>query len=477
MDEMHFLPATEIIEKIHNKTLSVEEVIINLLKRIKSINEDINALVFYDETDLLHTAKKADEKIANNKQLGPLFGLPITIKDNIEVAKMVTTGGIKGRKDFIPSFDATVVQRLKQAGAIILGKTNCPAFCAGYETTNDLYGQTNNPYDLNRTVGSSSGGEAALIASGGSFLGLGSDTGGSIRWPSSFCGIASLVPTFGRVPRTGTIPPYLGFLDTTQIGPMARTIRDLIPILPIIMGPDNWDSHCMPMPFSNPYKIKINDLRIAYYTDNGYVTPEKSVKKVISNVADILTERNLTVEEKCPEAAQKYLGVVKGLNTFSANVNPKTAPSTKELTEPIEFYPARIYDIVDEWLAESKKAEGEKAMLGVEYQFWSYKWDTYRSKMMQFMDNYDAIICPVSAIPAFEHGMSSTKEFNGMNLLSYTHPYSFVGFPSVTFPGGQTNGLPIGIQILTAHGQEALALKLGLLLEESLEGWQKPARI
>jgi amidase len=479
MTDLEFLPATTILNKIHKKEISVQEVISNLLKRIKPINQEINALVYYDEKDLLSQAEKADKKLSRSDKIKPLLGLPVTIKDNIEVKGMETTGGIKGRKGFIPSFDATVVQRLKDAGAIIVGKTNCPAYCAGYETTNDIYGRTNNPYDLERTVGSSSGGEAALIASGGSYLGIGSDTGGSIRWPSAFCGVASLVPTFGRVPRTGTIPYYLGLLDTTCIGPIARTVKDLVMILPQIMGPDNWDPRCLPLAYRNPDEITLNGLKVAYYADNGFVTADASVKKAIGNAADALTEKNIDTEEKYPSITESYLEVIKNLNAFANKINPealKTLQTAQKNNEPFEYYPSAIYELADDWIDLIQKVKNDQAMLALEYYFWSIKWDTYRSELMQFMNQYDAIICPVAATPAFEHGESTKENFNGMNYLSYTHPYSMVGFPSVTVRGGETNdGLPIGFQILTAHGQEDLALKIALYLEKKLGGWQKPS--
>lgn len=478
MSKLRFLSATEVLHKIHSKELSVEEVIVNLLEHITTINPDINALVCYDEKKLLDQAKATDQHLSTSDSIAPLTGLPVSIKDNIEVKGMVTTGGINGRKDYIPSFDAPVVKRLKDAGAIIIGKTNCPSHCAGFETTNQVYGLTKNPYNLEKTVGSSSGGEAALISAGGSYLGIGSDTGGSIRWPAHFTGLASLVPTFGRVPRTGTIPYYLGFLDSTCIGPIARRVKDLILTLPIIAGPDNWDPRCMPLVYDDPENIDIEGLTIAYYSDNGVVTADPSIKQVINNVANVLTEKNIQVDETYPSVSTEFSKIGQGLNSFAGGIDPQTAGQLFTLQkdqEHFEYYPENIYGLADEWLDLAKQVQGEHAMLAVTWHFWGIKWAVFRSEMLSFMKQYDAIVCPIAATPAFEHGASSKEDFNGMNYLSYTHPYSLTGLPAVTLRGGETaDGLPIGFQIITNHGKEGLALKIALYLEEKLGGYKKP---
>ncbi len=475
MDKHCYLSASEILRKIRQQSLSVEGLVSDLLERIERVNSRINALVYLDRENVIAQARGADDALARGEQVGPLHGLPVTIKDNIETAGMTTTGGIKGREGFVPSFDATVVERLKAAGAVILGKTNCPAFCAGFETENEIYGRTNNPYDLDKTVGSSSGGEAALIAGGGSYLGIGSDTGGSIKWPASFCGVCGLIPTFGRVPRTGTIPPYLGFVDSTQIGPLARTIEDLALVLPVIMGPDNWDSRCVPMPLEEPDELGMNDLKVAYYAENGFVEPDKEIERALYHAADVLASADVEIHETYPLATTEFLSLSKGLNGFTRHIDPETMPSIHEQEEPVELYPSRILDLADDWLDRSQQARGSDAMLGIEFFFWGIKRDVYRSKIIRFLKTYDAIVCPVSARTAFEHGESDEEDFNPLDLLSYTHPYSLVGLPAVTFRcDTSSQGLPIGIQIITGCAKEALALKLATYLEDKTGGFQPP---
>lgn len=478
MSTLHYLSTVDVLKALHTGSLPVEELVSKLLERIESINGKVNAIVHYDKDKILSQAREADRRTAKGIDTGPLKGLPITIKDNLETAGIVTTGGIKGREGYVPTFDSPVVKRLKDAGAIILGKTNCPKYCAGWETENELHGRTNNPYSLEKTVGSSSGGEAAIIAAGGSFLGIGSDTGGSIRWPASFCGVAGLVPTFGRVPRTGTLPPYLGFMDTTQIGPIARSVRDLALVLPIVMGPDSWDSKCIPMAYSAPDTIRLEKLRVAYYAENGFVEPDEEIKKTLSRAADAFSKEGLDIEEKYPEATKEFLEISKGLNSFAVNIKEGTAPKSDDIDSAVELYPSKILDVTDNLLEQAKKSESVSdmhAMLGVEFFYWGMKLDAYRTKIVWFMKNYDAIVCPVAARPAFDHSAPSGDSFNAMDFLSYTHPYSLVGLPSVTLRAGtSSNGLPIGVQILAKHGAEGLALRLGILLEDELGGWNPP---
>jgi amidase len=475
MSKLHYLSASEILSMVREGSLSVQKLVSDLLERIDEVNSKINGLVHFDREEIISQAKRADGTLSSGKDVGPLHGLPITIKDNIETAGLVTTGGIKGRERYVPSFDASVVQRLKPAGAIIVGKTNCPAFCAGFETENDIYGRTNNPYNLTKRVGSSSGGEAALVAAGGSYIGIGSDTGGSIKWPASFCGVCGLIPTFGRVPRTGTIPPYLGFLETTQIGPLARTVEDLVLILPVIMGPDNWDSKCVPMPFHDPNEFRVKDMKIAYYTENGFVEPEREVQRTLYQAADVLAKVGFEMEEKYPPATTEFLSLSKGLNGFTKDVDPDTMPSIHEQEESVELYPSSVLDLADDWLQRSQRAQGTKAMLAVEFFFWGIKLDAYRSKILSFLESYDAIVCPVSGRTAFDHGESNEENFNPLDLLSYTHPYSFVGLPAVTLRcGTSSDGPPIGVQIITQHAKEGLALKLALQLEDKMGAYQPP---
>ena len=229
MDDVIYASATDLARAIRAKAISSAEVVQVYLQRIEAVNPHLNAVVQLRPEAALAEARAADAALARRQVLGPLHGVPMTIKDSLDTAGIITTGGTTGRASFVPAQDATVVARLRQAGAILLGKTNTPELTLWGETDNLVYGRTNNPFDLTRTPGGSSGGAAAIIAAGGSPLDIGSDTRGSIRLPAHFNGIAGIKPTSGRVPRTGHIVPWgLGAVDAlTQLGPLARSVEDL----------------------------------------------------------------------------------------------------------------------------------------------------------------------------------------------------------------------------------------------------------
>ncbi len=228
VEDPAFASAVDLASAIRAREISSEEVVRACLRRIEEVNSRINAVVLLTADAALAEAREADQALAGGKLKGPLHGVPMTLKDSLDTAEIVSTGGTSGRAGFVPEEDATVVARLKAAGAILLGKTNTPELTLSFETDNRVYGRTNNPYDLTRTSGGSSGGAAAIVAAGGAAFDIGSDTGGSIRLPCHFCGTAGIKPTSGRVPRTGHIISYGGIHDgLTQLGPIARYVRDL----------------------------------------------------------------------------------------------------------------------------------------------------------------------------------------------------------------------------------------------------------
>ena len=232
-------------------------------------------------------------------------------------AGIITTAGTLGRCSFVRQQDATAVARLRAAGGILLGKTNCTELCGSGETDNLVYGRTNNPYDTARSPGGSSGGEAAIIAAGGSPLGLASDFGGSIRGPAHLCGIAGLNPTFGRVPRTGHIPPYGGAYDTARIGLMARFVEDLPLVLPIIAGPDGLDPSAVPAPVGDPKTVKLPGLRVAYHTDNGIFPVPPETVDAVRSAARVLADAGIEVIEDCPPALAGIMEIADALKGVS----------------------------------------------------------------------------------------------------------------------------------------------------------------
>ena len=287
MDELLALSATRQATLIRSRQISSLELIRAHLRHIARVNPNINAVVELLSGRALAEARQADDAMARGEKAGPFHGVPFSIKDSLELAGTVCTAGTLGRRAAAPSAeDAAVVTRLRRAGAIPIAKTNLPDLLFAFESDNLLFGATNNPYDLKRTSGGSSGGEAALIAACGSPFGLGSDAAGSVRLPAAFCGIAGIKPTSGRLPRTGHFPPAGGWIETLwQIGPMARRVEDLCALMPLLVSGDGRDFSVVDVPFQDPSEVKLRNLRVAFYTDNGIAAATEEVSGVVRAAA------------------------------------------------------------------------------------------------------------------------------------------------------------------------------------------------
>ncbi|MDE0045887.1 MAG: amidase, partial [bacterium] len=299
MNDLCFQSACEIARAVREKEVSALEVVETHLERIEATHSALNAVV----TLAADEARAADARQASGDPIGALHGVPVTIKDSIETAGILTTGGTTGLSNHVPERDAPVVTRLREAGAIVLGKTNTPELTLGGESDNLIFGRTSNPYRLDRTPGGSSGGAAAIIAAGGAALDLGSDVGGSIREPAHYCGIAGIKPTSGRVPGTGHIPASYGALDTfAQIGPMARRVEDIELALGIVSGIDWADPSVVPMPLGASASVAIQRLRVATYTDNGLIAPSEEIAGAVTEAAGTLAAAGVEVLSAVPEA-------------------------------------------------------------------------------------------------------------------------------------------------------------------------------
>src|SRR5438034_1327557 len=264
------LPAWQMAARIRDRQFTVAELIDAHFQQIHRLNPKLNAFVSIDEENARRQARLADEAVASNASLGPLHGVPVTIKSSIDVAGLLCEAGTRLRAGHIAESDAPLVSRLKAAGAVILGNTTVPEFLMAWETRSALYGTTNNPWNLDRTPGGSSGGEAAAIAACCSAAGIGSDGGGSIRLPAHFSGICGLKPTPGRIPATGHFPPSVGpFALLGVVGPMARTVRDLQLVFNAIAGPDNGDPNAAPVPLGAFDETLPRQTRIGYFEDDG----------------------------------------------------------------------------------------------------------------------------------------------------------------------------------------------------------------
>src|SRR5215213_2670380 len=294
MDELFYASATTLAQRIRNHELSSEEVVQAHLQRIAAINPRLNAVVQLAGAQALEDARAADLALARGQQIGALHGVPFTVKDWIDTAGLPCTGGDLAYRTRVAIEDATVVARMRQAGAILLGKTNVMV-------DNPVYGRTNNPYNLGYSTTGSSSGEAALIAAGGTPLGLGSDSGGSIRQPAHACGISGLKPTTGRLPLTGHFPFISAINDPrTTIGPMARFVEDLALALPILSGVDWADPSVIPVPLADWRSVDLRALRVAWYTRHAEAAPTPETVQTCQQAAQVLAAMGMQVEETLP---------------------------------------------------------------------------------------------------------------------------------------------------------------------------------
>jgi len=409
---------------VAERRVSAAEVVEAHVRRIEAVNPAINAVVQLD-------AERALERAAHPLD-GPLCGVPFTVKDNIEAEGIEMAIGAAERAGVVPTGDATVVARMKAAGAILLGKTNCPAYGGGIETDNEVYGLTRNPYDLERTVGGSSGGEAAIVAAGGSPCGFGTDSGASVRLPAHFCGVAALKPTSGRVPVTGVIDDegQIGALGDarTQVGPIARSVADLALLLRTVAGPDGRDGGIAPVPLREPGTV--TGLRVATFTEDDFFAADADTASAVADAAAALADAGARVERT---------GHPSGGH---------------ELT--IEVWRSYGGDLRSDELYRLLR-----------------RWDAFRAEMLQFAERYDLVLCPVFAEPARRHG--DVKREGEPDPTSFTTPFSLTGWPVATVRAGTSaGGLPIGVQLAAAPWRDDVALAAALELERALGGSRPP---
>ncbi len=413
--------ATELGALIQQRKLSSTAIVCAYLARIEALNPSINALVQVCAEAALAGAWAADRAVANGEYWGALHGVPFTVKDVFDTRGVVSAVGLPERAHYRPEQDATVVTRMKAAGAILLGKSNCPPGGGGGVTDNPVYGATRNPHALAYSPGGSSGGEAAAIAAGLSPLGLGSDSGGSLRVPAHFCGVCTLKPTSGRVPNTGVFDHLGGLSDyRSQIGPMARHVEDLALALQVIAGEDGVDAGVIPMPLRGMQTQTLKGLRVAWYSDGGIEPVDALTHTTLQAVADLLDAEGALIRSAFPSAL------------------------------------SNARDITERYWAMSQSSGAQSIQLFSD-------WDQFRTAMLGFMADYDIILCPVDAAPATQLGETRP------GLFSHTLPYSLAGWPCVVVRAGTDSaGLPVGVQIVARPWHEPVALAAAAAIERAL---------
>ncbi len=440
--------------------ISSAELIEAHLNRIEELNPQLNAVVEVLRKTSFAAAAESDARRRTGASLGPLDGVPFSIKDSIEVRGTACSAGTIGRKNAARSpADATLVARLRNAGAIPIARTNLPDLLFAFESGNLLFGTTNNPYDLTRSSGGSSGGEAALIAACGSPFGLGSDAAGSVRLPAHYCGIAALKPTQGRLPRTGHVPAAGGWLEMIwQIGPMARRVEDLCSMMPILLGEDGFDKSAIPMPYRQPSEVPLKKLRVAFFVNNGIVVADEQTASLVRQAALALMPHVAMVKEQKPE------GIEASYELEMKMIGPDGGDGLRTYLRSIGS--TATHPLLNGWL---EKLEAYRTDLAGFAGYWT-ELDTFRNSMFKFLRDFDVVLSPVSAQPAVPHGNSIQEEvFRG---FSYTMTHNLSGWPAgVVRCGTSKSGLPIGIQVAAAPWREDVVLAVLGQLELLLGGW------
>jgi len=469
MGELTYLSAVSMAEQIRRGELSPVELLEAHLARIDELNPRLNAFVQVDFEPARREARLAEAAVRNREKLGPLHGVPLSIKSSLQVAGLPWEAGTKLRAGTVAERDAPLVTRLRQAGAIILGVTNAPELLMAWETDNLLYGRTNNPWDPSRTPGGSSGGEAAAIASGMSAGGVGSDGGGSIRVPAHFSGICGLKPTPGRVPATGHFPESVGpFALLGVVGPLARNIGDLKVMFEVLQGPDDGDPSAAPVALRWPGKDELSRVRVGYFEDDARtpVTPE--TRAAVRTAAEALRRAGFQVEAFRPQGLElarqlwwKLFGTAGGmmLGSVTKGHEDELSPILKEFSSWVAAEPAHTgQSLLDTWIER----------------------DVVRMQVFAQMQDYPVLLCPVASIPAFRHGERSWqvegKTVKYLDAWSYTEWFNLLGMPAVSVPVGKTpEGLPIGVQIVACPWQEELVISVAAALEQEVGCFGHPA--
>ena len=454
-EEICYLDATGISEAIRAKTFSSQEVIQAFLDRIEEVNPILNALVAFPK-DISQKAREADASLERGEIWGPLHGVPFTVKDCIDTKGVLTTRGSMLFADRVPDHDATVVERITAAGGILIGKSNMPEFALWWETDNLVYGRTNNPWNLDRTPGGSSGGEAAAIVSGMSPLGIGSDVGGSVREPANYCGIAGLKATHGRIPLTGHWPETL--LRFMHVGPLATTVRDIALSFNLMAGPDGLDSYAIPYPLDYGTDLRLDPvgLKVGWCSEGPFGPIDREIQAAVSEAARVLQDIGAEVEEVSlsswaefsPEQISSAIFGVEGGHYLAPLIEGKHG----ELSPTMERRIRQPAISLNEYLDALNELEG------------------FRQQVVRYFKAFDCLLCPTGPVAAHPHNSRGLdvgdEHVLGRHALNCTIPFDLTGSPALSVPFGWTgDGLPIGVQLVGRHFDEVNLLKIGLALE------------
>lgn len=473
--------ATQLVAVLKAGEVSSRELLELYLSRIEAADPGLNAVVTLDAERARRLAGEADEALVRDEPLGPLHGLPITIKDTIETEGLHTTAGAPWHAGHVPDRDAAAVARLKAAGAIVFGKTNCPLYGGDAQSENVVFGTTGNPWNTDRSPGGSSGGSAAALAAGQTALELGSDIGGSVRNPAHYCGVHGHKSSFGIIPTRGHIPPPPGALspvDLAVVGPLARAAEDLALALDVLAGPDESDAAAWRLELPPPRGSSLGDYRVAVWLEDQACPIDSTVGAVLSDAVDALADAGAAIHSRLrPEFSLAdahrtyqrllYAATTAGLanrvyGTLLEKAGELEPDDDRRTARYLRDGTARHRD----WLAADEERAG------------------YRARWAEFFRDCDVLLCPTVPTTAIRHDHSNinrrTITVNGetrdyWDQIVWPGMASMAGLPATVAPVGlAADGLPVGIQIVGPHLEDRSTIDFARHLTEVTGGYEPP---
>ncbi|MDQ1361919.1 MAG: amidase, partial [Acidimicrobiaceae bacterium] len=478
-------PVTETAAAIRSGTVSATEVLELHLERVAQRNPELNAIVTLAEDRARAAAKAADQAVVERRPMSPLHGIPFVVKDIIATAGVRTTAGSKILEDHVPRRSATAIDRLERAGAILLGKSNCPEFALDLHTWNRLFGGTRNPWNPAYTSGGSSGGDSAAVAAGCSGFGVGTDYGGSIRWPAHCTGLTSLRPTVGLVPATGQIPysgdgslapPNSASLQhkLQVIAPIARSVSDLWEVVRVMVGPDGYDEQCVPVALGDPWAVDLSSLTCAWFDGDGITPVDPEIVSSLEAAAGALIELGLSTVQRRPpglDRAEEVFAALRNADGLADHVS-LASNHVDDLTDGVRW-----------WLA------GANETTVSEYRRLARQRDLLRAGVLDFMVNHQILLLPAANIPAFR---PSGPEFSINTSLSFrvgeaeltkfealvcTRIISLLAVPAAVVPvGTSAEGMPLAVQVVGRPFADHEVVAVAHALERHFGRWQPSAR-
>ena len=481
MDDVAFRPAVALAKALRVGELGSRELLEHYVARVERLNTRVNAVVALDLERARRCADDADAARARGRLLGPLHGLPMTVKDSLETAGLCTTCGVPDLAGHVPGRDATAVARLRAAGAVVFGKTNTPTWAMDVQTYNPVYGTTNNPWDTTRSPGGSSGGAAAAVAGGLTALEMGSDIGGSIRNPAHYCGVYGHKPSFGIVPGRGHLPPPPGALagaDINVIGPLARSADDLALALEVVAGADEGEAPGWRLALPPARRGALRDYRVAAWLDDPACPVDDAVRARLEAIVEALDKAGVRVDVRArpvdfAEAHRDYHRLLLPVTMAGAPdaVIAALAEHAAQLAPDVDDLPARLARFATQrhrdWLAANEKRQH------------------HRARWAAFFREHDVLLCPASPVTAIVHDHEGDVFTRTIQVNGQTRPYAdqvawagVVGMayvPATVAPAGRTPaGLPVGVQIVGPYLEDRTPLDFARRLAEVAGGFEPP---